>query len=289
MKLHELIKYSKALLKHRRISTVMVCLLPLFPEIFFRCIEATIYGMLIYVGEVQPIQLFSGENPIQITIAVSFIVIRWLASAPLVYVSAYRLCEICYDNDKPNQNLTLLSEIFVNRRNFFRSLALSLWTKVIGILALLPAGLCGVMTYYLIMNTDDLFIVVQSVVFTILSLYLWLNVRLTLFVVPFLMAHFPHKSVFRMVMYAFRFMRGRRTGMIKLFVTYLFPVVVPLTSLYFLPELMTALSLSISIYVREDDYSERIKINRKLRKSADTAKVSYRKKRLTAFTHQTET
>ncbi|MDE6035139.1 MAG: hypothetical protein K2G36_04435 [Ruminococcus sp.] len=289
MKLHELIKYSKALLKYKRIGTFIICLLPVFPEIFFRCIEATIYSMLIYIGEVQPIQLFSGENPVQITVAVSFMVIHWLTSAPLIYVSAYRLCEICYDNDKPNRNLTLLSEIFVNRRNFFRSLALSFWTKITGILALIPAGICGFMTYYLIMNTDDLFIVVQAVVFTILSLYFWLNVRLTLFVVPFLMAHFPQKSVFRTVLYAFRFMRGRRNGMIKLFITYFFPVVIPLTSPYFLPELMTALSLSISIYVREDDYSERIKINRKLKTSADPAKVSYGKKRFTAFTHQTET
>ncbi|MDE6672310.1 MAG: hypothetical protein K2K16_08940 [Ruminococcus sp.] len=286
MKLWELIKYSKALLKHKRISTVIICLLPLLPEIFFRSVEATVYSLLIYVGEIQPVELFSGENPLQVTIAIFTMILRWLTTAPLVYVSAYRLCEICYDND----HFTPLSDIFVNGRNFGRSLALSLWTKFIGILALVPAGICGLITYYLIMHTDDLFIVVQAVVFTILSLYFWLNVRLTLFVVPFLMAHFPQKSVFRSVRYSFRFMRGRHSGMIKLFITYFFPVIIPLTSLYFLPELMTAFSLSISIYVREDDYSERIKINRKFKKSDDPAKISYgKKRRFTAFTHQTET
>ncbi|MDE6832679.1 MAG: hypothetical protein K2J39_00300 [Ruminococcus sp.] len=287
MKLRELIKYSKALLKRKRISTFIICMLPFFPEIFFRAVEATVYSLLIYVGEIKPIELFSGNNPIQVTVSVFVMILRWLTTAPLIYVSAYRLCEICYENN--SRNFTPLSEVFVNGRNFGRSLALSLWTKLIGILALIPTAICGFTAYYLIMNTDNLFIVVQAVVFTILSLYFWLNVRLTLFVVPFLMAHFPQKSVLRSICYSFRFMRGRHSGMIKLLLAYSFPIITLVTAPYFLPELMTAFSLSISIYVREDDYSERIKINRKLRKSDDTAKISYRKKRrFTAFADKTE-
>ncbi|MCM1313751.1 MAG: hypothetical protein NC205_08990 [Prevotella sp.] len=287
MKLRELIKYSKALLKRKRISTAIVCLLPFLPEIFFRSVEATVYSLLIYVGEMNPLSLFSGENPIQLTVAIFIMILRWLTTAPLVYVSAFRLCEICYDNN--SHNFTPLSEIFVNGRNFGRSLTLSLWTKFIGILSLIPAGICGLTAYYLIMNTDNLFMAVQAVVFTIVSLYFWLNVRLTLFVVPFLMAHFPQKSVFRLVWYSFRFIRGRRTSMIKLFMTYSLPIITLVTAPYFLPELMTAFSLSISIYIREDDYSERIKINRKFNKSADSAKVPYhRKRRFTAFAHKTK-
>lgn len=286
MKLRELIKYSKALLKHNRISTILVCLMPFMPEIFFRSSEATIYSLLVYIGEMNPLSLFSGENPLQVTIAVFIMILRWFTTAPLVYVSNYRLCEICYEN---RNNFTPLSEVLINGRNFRRSLAVSLWTKLIGILALIPAGICGLTAYYFIMNTDDLFMVVQAFVLTIVSLYFWLNVRLTLFVVPFLMAHFPQKSVFKLVWYSFRFMRGRRGGMIKLFMAYAFPMITLITAPYFLPELMTAFSLSISIYVREDDYSERIKINCKFNKSGDTAKIPYRRKRrFTAFTHKTE-
>ena len=286
MKLWELIKYSKTLLKHNRISTILVCLMPCMPEIFFRSLEATVYSLLVYIGEMNPISLFSGENPLQVTIAIFIMILRWFTTAPLVYVSAYRLCEICYEN---RHNFTPLSEVLINGRNFRRSLALSLWAKFIGILALIPAGICGLTAYYFIMNTDNLFMVVQAFVLMAVSLYFWLNVRLTLFAVPFLMAHFPQKSVFKLVWYSFRFMRGRRGGMIKLFMSYTFPLITLITAPYFLPELMTAFSLSISIYVREDDYSERIKINCKFNKSGDSAKIPYsRKRRFTAFAHKTK-
>ena len=286
MKLRELIRYSKILLRNNRISTMIICLLPLLPEIFFRFAEATIYSLILYFSDLDPLSLFSGENSLQIVIAVFSSVLRWLTVAPLTYISAFRLCEICYDSRR--KTFTPVSEIFINGRNFKRSLAVSLWSRIIGIIALIPAGLSGITAYYFIMNTDNLFIVVQAVVLTIVSVFLWLNVRLTLFTVPFLMAHFPQKSVFKLVFYSFKFMHGRRTDILKLFLAYAFPIITVVASPYFLPELMTAFALSISIYVREDDYSERIKINCKFNKSGNTSKIPHRKRRFTAFADQTE-
>ncbi|MDE6780743.1 MAG: hypothetical protein K2J40_04700 [Ruminococcus sp.] len=284
MKLRELIRYSKALLKNNRISTMIICLLPFLPEIFFRFAEATIYSLILYLGDVKPVYLFSGENPLQVVIAVFSSVLRWLTTAPLIYISAFRLCEICYDNRQ--KNFTPISGVLINGRNFRRSLAVSLWTKFIGLLALVPAGISGIVSYYFIMNTDNLFIVVQTIVLTIILLFFWLNVRITLFAVPFLMAHFPQKSVFRLILHSFKFMRGRHIDMFRLFAAYAFPVL--LASPCFLPEMMTAFALSISIYVREDDYSERIKINCRFSKSGSTAKIPYRKRRFTAFADKTE-
>lgn len=286
MKLRELVRYSKALLKNNRIITMMICLLPILPEIFFRFTEATVYSLLLYLGDINPISLFSGENVLQVVTVVFSSVLRWLTVSPLIYVSAFRLCEICYDSRR--KNFTPVSEILINGRNFRRSLVLSLWTKFIGLLALIPAGIAGTAAYYFITNTDNLFIVVQTIVLTIVSLFFWLNVRLTLLAVPFLMAHFPQKSVFRLVWYSFRFMKGRRNDILKLFMAYAFPAVTLITLPYFLPEMMTAFSLSISIYVREDDYSERIKINCKFNKSDNTSKISHRKRRFTAFTDKTK-
>lgn len=286
MKLRELIRYSKALLKNNRISTMIICLLPFLPEIFFRFAEATIYSLILYFGNMKPLALFSGENPLQIVIAVFISVLRLLTTAPLIYVSAFRLCEICYDSRR--KNFTSVSEIFINGRNFRRSLAVSLWTKFIGLIALVPAGVSGIIAYYFFMNTDNLLIIVQTIVLTIVSLFLWINVRLTLLAVPFLMAHFPQKSVFRLVFHSFRFMRGRRADIFKLFTAYSFPIITLITAPYFLPEMMTAFALSISIYVREDDYSERIKINCKFNKSDSTSKIPHRKRRFTAFADKTE-
>lgn len=286
MKLRELVRYSKALLKNKRIGTMMICLLPFLPEIFFRFAEATIYSLVLYFGDIKPIALFSIENPLQIVIAVSSFILRWFTTAPLIYISAFRLCEICYDSRR--KNFTSVSEILINGRNFRRSLAVSLWTEFIGLIALVPAGVAGITAYYFIMNTNDVFVIVQTIVLTIVSLFLWINVRITLFAVPFLMAHFPQKSVFRLVFHSFKFMRGRRSDILKLFTAYSFPLLTIITAPYFLPEMMTAFALSISIYVREDDYSERIKINCRFNKSGGTSEIPHRKRRFTAFADQTE-
>lgn len=284
MKLRELVRYSKALLKNNRINTMIICLLPFLPEIFFRFAEATVYSLILYFGDVKPIFLFSGENPLQVVIAVFSSLLRWFTTAPLIYISAFRLCEICYDNRK--KNFTPISEVFINGRNFRRSLAVSLWTKFIGLLALVPAGISGITSYYFIMNTDNLFIVVQTIILTIILLFFWLNVRLTLFAVPFLMSHFPQKSVFRLILHSFKFMHGRHIDMFKLFTAYAFPVLVAMPR--YLPEMMTAFALSISIYVREDDYSERIKINCRFSKSTNGSEIPHRKRRFTAFADKTE-
>ncbi len=291
MKLREVVKYSKDLLKKHRISTMIICLLPLSSELFFRFAEATVYSLVLYFGDINPLSLFSGENPLQILTTVLSSLMRWCVGSPLIYAVAFRLCEVCYENRQ--RPFTPLSEILLSGRNFRKSLAVSLWTKIIGLVSLVPAGIFGITAYYFIVNgkdTNDLFIAVHAIVFTIVSLFLWLNVRITMLAVPFLMAHFPHKSVFRLVFSSFRFMKGRHSDMLRLFASYILPMMTIVSVPYLIPEVMTAFSLSISIYIREDDYSERIKINRRTAKSHDTSKVPYRKKRrFTAIAEKAET
>ena len=291
MKLREVIKYSKDLLKKHRISTMIICLLPLSSELFFRFAEATVYSLVLYFGDINPLSLFSGENPLQVLTAVLSSLMRWCIGSPLIYAVSFRLCEVCYENRQ--RPFTPLSEILLNGRNFRRSLAVSLWTKIIGLVSLVPVGICGMTAYYFIVNgkdTNDLFITIHAIVFTVVSLFLWLNVRITMLAVPFLMAHFPQKSVFRLVFGSFRFMKGRHTDIMKLFSSYILKMIPVVSVPYLIPEVMTAFSLSISIYIREDDYSERIKINCRRNKTNDSAKLPYRKKRrFTAITKKAET
>lgn len=291
MKLREVTGYSKYLLRNCRISTMIICLLPLSSELFFRFAEATVYSLVLYFGDINPLSLFSGENPLQILTAVLSSFMRWLVGSPLIYAVSFRLCEVCYENRQ--RPFTTLSEILLNGRNFRRSIAVSLWTKIIGTVSLVPAGICGMTAYYFIVNgsgTNDLFIAVHAIVFTVVSLFLWLNVRITMLAVPFLMAHFPQKSVMRLVFGSFRFMKGRHTDIIRLFLSYALKMLTVVSVPYLIPEAMTAFSLSISIYIREDDYSERIKINRRRRKADDSAKLPYRKKRRFApITEKAET
>ena len=291
MKLREVIKYSKDLLKKHRVSTMIICLLPLSSELFFRFAEATVYSLVLYFGDMNPLSLFNGENPLQILTTLLSSLMRWCVGSPLIYAVAFRLCEVCYENRQ--RTFTPLSEILLDGRNFRRSLAVSLWTKIIGLFSLIPAGICGMTAYYFIVNgkgTNDLFIAVHAIVFTVVSLFMWLNVRITMFAVPFLMAHFPHKSVLRLVFGSFRFMKGRHTDMLKLFASYILPMLTIFSVPYLIPEIMTSFSLIISIYIREDDYSERIKINSRTAKSNDTSKIPYRKKRrFTTITEKAET
>lgn len=286
MKLQELIKYSKIIVKNNIINIMIICILPLIPEIFFRFTEATIYSLILYFNDINPISLFQCDNTLQIIISIFSFILRWITISPLMYVSAFRLCEICYDNRR--KNFTPISQILINGRNFRRSLIASLWIKIIGTLSLIPAGLSGITAYYFIMNTDNLFMFIQSVVLTIIFIFLWINIRIALFSIPFLMAHFPNKSVFKIVLYSFKFMNGRYTNILKIFIAYSLPIITIICSPYFLSELMTAFALSISIYVREDDYSERIKINRRFNKSFNTPKISHRKRRFTSFTDKTQ-
>ena len=277
----EVIRYSKNLLKGKRFGTMLICLLPLSAELFFRFAEATIYSMVLYLGEINPLALFSGENPVQVITAVCGGVMRWLVVSPLVYVRDYRLCEVCCENRK--YRLTPLSDIILNKKNFRRSLVVSLFTKIIGIVALVPTAFFGVYAYILINNgnsTDDLFMAVNAVVLAVMSFFMWINVRITMLAVPFLMAHYPYKSVIKLVFRSFRFMKGRRSNIVKIFARYILPLITLVPVPYLLPEIMTAYALSISIFVREDDYAERIENNRKLAENNHSAKLPYRRKRL---------
>ena len=67
MKIRELIRFSRGLLMGRRARTMMICILPLGAELFFRFAEAAVYSMLLYFGNIEPIRLFGGSNPVQRT------------------------------------------------------------------------------------------------------------------------------------------------------------------------------------------------------------------------------
>lgn len=281
MKSKEVIRYSKNLLRGKRMATMLVCFLPLSAELFFRFAEATVYSMVLYLGDVNPLSLFSGENPVQVITAVSGGVMRWLVCSPLVYACCYRLCEICCENRR--YSFTPLSDIILDGKNFRRSLAVSLWTKIIGLVSLVPSAFFGVSAYVLITDgtgTDDFFLAVHAVVLAVVSLFMWVNVRIAMLAVPFLMAHYPHKSVLRLVFRSFKFMHGRYSHMIKIFSSYIIHAVTLILIPYAVAEAMTAFALSISIFVREDEYAERIKNNRKLAENNHSAKLPYRRKRL---------
>lgn len=279
MKLRELIQYTKHLLKGRRTKTSLICLLPLGAELFFRSAEACVYSLLLYFGEISPIMLFSGNSTVQLAFTSLCTLLRWIVTAPLINAAAFRLCGICGNADKGD---TPLSEIMLNRRFFRRSLSALLWTKIVGLITLIPAVFFGVTAYSLLISSHsakELFMTAHAIVLTVVSIVMWLSLKLSLMAVPFLLVQFPKKSVFRVVRESIGFMSGRKSALVKLMAVYLPPMLTVAALPFLLPELMTAFSLSIDIYIKEDEYLERNKTDCGIRQAPDSAKLPHRKKR----------
>lgn len=279
MKLRKLIQYSKQLLRGRRIKTSLICLLPLGAELFFRSAEACVYSLLLYFGEISPIMLFSGKSTVQLAFTSICTLLRWIVTAPLISAAAFRLCEVCGDTDK---SCTPLSEIILNRSFFRRSLAALLWTKIVGLITLIPAVFFGVTAYSLLISSHsakELFMTAHAIMLTLVSIGMWISLKLSLTAVPFLLVQFPKKSVFHVVRESIGFMNGRKAALVKLMAVYLPPMLTVIAVPILLPELMTAFSLSIDIYIKEDEYLERNKTYSRIRQASDSAKLPHRKKR----------
>ena len=279
MSVRELIHYSRKLLRGRRTVTALICLMPLAVEVSFRLAEAFFYSMLLYFGDAAPMELFSGTDPIKAAITGGFTLARWIAAAPLNYVSAYRLCEICSESDKP---LTPLTDVLISRRCIRRSLAALLWTKTASLLALAPAAFFALTTYSLFISassTGELFMTVHAAALTLVSLGLWLSLKLSLAAVPYLLAEFPQISAFRAVLLSVRFMRGRKNVLLRLILLYLPAMAAIITIPAVLPMIRTSFALCIHIGKKEEEYREGAEIHRIRRKNADAPELSARSER----------
>lgn len=280
MKVRELIRFSKGLLAGRRARTMMICILPLGAELFFRCAEAAFYCILLYFGEYDPIALFGGRNVIQLSVAAVCTLFRWVTAAPLMYSAAYRLYGMTAE--VPVKRREELSRVLFRKCTFKRSISAALWAKVIGLLALAPAVFCGITAFELLrgrLGAQETFLVVNMIAIGIISVFLWLSLKLSFAAVPFLLVRFPKKTAFRTVWYSIRFMSGRKSVLLRLFVIYLPQMLTIVCIPVAFTKLMTAFSLSIDIFIKEDEYLETDRTDSGRGNSRNAGKVSPRKKR----------
>lgn len=276
MRSKEITAYSKKLLKGRRINTALICMLPVFAEIFIRFTEASVYSLLLYFGELPPRSLFTDISPAQTAIAVTGGIIRFAVVSPLLFASAKRLCEICSDNGK----ITSFTDIISDGHFLMHSFTASAVSKIFSAVFLAVPVFLGFTAYSLISGNkgnEITFIEVNACILTAISFFSWISLKISLSALPFLMFYFPEKNIFSLAIYTIKFMSRRKMSIIRLFVTRI-PMLVVLFPRSF-PEFMTALSLSISIYVKEDEYSERNNNNGRTRRNCRTSKLPYRKKR----------
>ena len=280
MKVRELIRYTKKLLKGRRAGTMMICLLPLGAELFFRFAEAAAYSLLLYFGSIPPIKLFGGDEPLQLAVTAVSTALRWLTVAPLMYAAAYRLHGMT--GERPGKHRSSFSRILMRKRTFRRSISAALWTKAIGLLALVPAIFFGVSAFGMIhekMYADEVFITVNMLFLAAVSVIMWLSLKLSFSAVPYLLVRFPDMTAFRTMVYSTGFMSGRKRVLLRLLAVYM-PQMLTLAGLpYGLTKFMTAYSLSIDIFIKEDEYLETNRADSGLGKARNAGKIPHRAER----------
>lgn len=280
MKILELIRFTRKLLDGRRARTMMICMLPLCAELFFRFAEAAVYSMLLYFGELEPLRLFGGGEPAQLAVSALSTLLRLLTASPLMYAAAYRLYGIT--SELPQKRSDSFSRVMLRKCTFKRSISAALWTKAIGLLALAPAVFFGTTAYGLMgsrLRPRETFLAANALFLTAVSAILWLSLKLSFTAVPYLLVRFPKLTAFRTVIYSIGFMRGRKSVPLRLGAVYL-PQMLTIVGLPLaLTKLMTAFSLSIDIFIKEDEYLETDRADGRRKKSRNSGKIPYRKKR----------
>lgn len=290
MSILKLIRYSGALLRGRRTVTGLVCLLPAAAWVFFRSAEACFYAMFLYFSGKAPLSLFDGSIPLQTAVTIGFTIVRWTVTAPLVYICAYRLCEICSEKSAP---LTPLTTVLTAKGSVGRSISALVWVKLFSFIALIPAAFFGTAAYRIFnarSDTSGLFMTLHAVSLTVVSLVIWLSLKLSFTAVPFLLVKYPERSSLRTVLYSIRFMRGRRRVFMKLSLICL-PMMLSVIAVPFvLPVLCTSFALSVDIFIKEEEYLERTEtesLHERAHNSPELPSGTGRSLKKTAYTSKT--
>jgi hypothetical protein len=274
MRIFELIRYSGGLLRGRRLSAALVCMLPFTAGLLLRSAEGCIYTMLVYFGGIKPLELFSGGNIAVPLIAAAFTAVRWTACAPLGYTAAYRLSAICgCVPERP------LFDVLNEDNSIRRSIAAQFWTKLFSMLALAPAAFFGITAYSLFTSGNGSGIMaLHASLLTVLSIGIWLSLKLSFAAVPFLLVRYPGSTALRTVMYSVRFMSGRRSVLLRLMLIFLPELFTIGAAPFAAARIKTAFALSIDIFTKEEEYLEGIENDRRHRRSDRPAKLPRRKK-----------
>lgn len=253
MKTGELIRYSRKLIKGRRAGLLLVCLLPLCGRLTLHTAETAVYCLMLYAGR-RPAELFTGDTAF-LTAAV-FAALRCILCAPLDCAAAHRLREAA-DGKKV---FTPVTDLLSRGRFLRRSTAAAVIHRIVSGLALAPALLSAGMTYTLFSrggDTEEVFALLHSSVLTALLIWWWLKVKTGMAAVPFLMADSPDTSALRLTIRSMKMLRGRKHILVFLGLRYALPGLL----LFPLPEAGTAAALSISIFLREDEYRRQREIS----------------------------
>lgn len=267
MKIRELTGYSRKLIKGRRCEIFLLCLLPIGTELFLRTAEAALYCLMLYFGNIRPIDLFIGGNAEQAVLSVVFSLLRFLVMPPLWCGLAARLMMLADGIDEP----PAFSRFLLSGKFILRSISAAFFVRLISALLLIPVVVSAAYGINLLSDGAEGSELIAAVNLIALSLALgifWVSVRLGLTSVPFLLWRNRERSAFGTVLFSLRFMRQRRNMPLKLILTYMPLVLTIAAAPYFIPEWAASYAVGISIFFKEDETAdERACIHSGYRKS----------------------
>lgn len=259
MKLRKIIGYSDKLLRGQRMRLTLLCAALAGAELLFRLSEASVYGIMLYFGKLQPAELFSDRSPIKLISAAGFTIMRYAVTAPLIYAAAYRTTGICTDNRKMRD--APLSGIILSRQRFRRSIGSLLISKAVGAVLCIPAIFFGTAAVRIISDGTDspaaLFMAVHGAAMTVFSAGLWVWAKLALMCVPYIMVRNTEISSFTAARDAFRLVKGRRGSLLKIILFYAPQGIFIFTAPLAMTGIFSAAALCTDIFIKEDEYLER--------------------------------
>lgn len=255
MKLRELTRYSAGLIKGRRCEILLLCLLPIGTALFLRTAEAALYSLMMYFGNIRPIDLFTMKNTEQVVLSALFSLLGFLVMPPLWCGLGARLMMIANGSDDPSA----FSDMLLSGKFILRAVSAAFFSKLISAALFVPCIAFAAAGIHIIADGADGTRLISAVNFIALSvgsaLY-WASVRLGLTAVPFLLWHYRRLSSFRTVLLSLRFMRGRRSLPLKLMVTHLPLSLTIAAAPYFIPQWAVSYAVGISIFLKEDETAD---------------------------------
>lgn len=275
MKVVELIRYSRCIVRGRRSRILLNCLFPLSVELFFLTAEAAVYSFLLYFGGIRPMELFTGKSGAQLVFAAVFAMLRVVIMPPLRCGAVVRITELIRGSGRQ----TAMSDMLLSGRFLRRSIGSGILSRLISSAVLIPTVLLGKTAVIMVINGGDdkrLFIAVNSAVLCLISGAIWISLRISLRAVPFVLAYLPEIGGFGAVVYSLRCMSGHRRVILKLIGIYFLPLITVLPAIYFIPEAAAAFSLGIWQSINDYEEGKRGKagVYGKIGKARSTGKIS---------------
>lgn len=271
MKLYQIKEYSGKALKDRRTEAFMMSLCIPAVIVFFRLAELCISSIILYFGNLTPMELFYGSE-IWWTLSDFLFTILKIIMLSAVIPTVIKYFSGILEINFPEQKDTNLF-----RKNFIMNLVI----KAISLIFLIPAMIFCYLSARLIIsgNGNSVFLTVHTLTLTLISFSVWVWAVTGMTALPFLIYRNSGKKISRLVLVSFRIMKNSRKGLFKIILFYTSYCLIPFAFIYALPEFFTSLTLYINICIKEAEYIDGKNLYSRNSESLNASEISHRKKR----------